>query len=240
MSSETPQVSTVLPMPSLIRKNLALASNSIRGMTATPSLPPPGWYPDPTDNTRQRYWDGGQWAAQPITTEHKGNSVRVRAAAVVVGVVAVVGFGLANQLGEDEKTAGSSSTTTSAARAPAAAPGTVPPSGVTFSTESGMSKTSVYADFDITDALFMTLTKSVARTTTRDILRYASTRYPQADQVVVRGRFPTEDAYGNGGNTIVLNVIYTRSTLDRINWDGINSDGIWNIRDGGFVHRELQ
>lgn len=24
-------------------------------------LPPPGWYPDPTDETRQRYWDGTTW-----------------------------------------------------------------------------------------------------------------------------------------------------------------------------------
>ncbi len=24
-------------------------------------LPPPGWYPDPTDDTRQRFWDGTAW-----------------------------------------------------------------------------------------------------------------------------------------------------------------------------------
>ena len=26
---------------------------------------PPGWYPDPDDASRQRYWDGRQWIAAP-------------------------------------------------------------------------------------------------------------------------------------------------------------------------------
>ncbi|TAM92837.1 MAG: DUF2510 domain-containing protein [Jatrophihabitans sp.] len=25
------------------------------------AAPPPGWYPDPTRQAKQRYWDGGQW-----------------------------------------------------------------------------------------------------------------------------------------------------------------------------------
>lgn len=36
---------------------------------------PAGWYPDPGDLTRQRYWDGAHWAAltQPpvITVRHQ-------------------------------------------------------------------------------------------------------------------------------------------------------------------------
>jgi Protein of unknown function (DUF2510) len=28
-----------------------------------PTLPPPGWYPDPSGGQSQRYWDGRQWTA---------------------------------------------------------------------------------------------------------------------------------------------------------------------------------
>jgi hypothetical protein len=27
--------------------------------------PPPGWYPDPNDASRQRYWDGSKWTSLP-------------------------------------------------------------------------------------------------------------------------------------------------------------------------------
>ncbi|MDZ7883409.1 MAG: hypothetical protein U5N53_11090 [Mycobacterium sp.] len=33
----------------------------------------------------------------------------------------------------------------------------------------------------------------------------------------------------------MLNVFYTRATLDKINWAGMYGDGIWEIRDGGFI-----
>jgi len=38
-----------------------------RSMDAT--VRPAGWYPDPTDGARRRYWDGAHWAAltQPPT-----------------------------------------------------------------------------------------------------------------------------------------------------------------------------
>jgi hypothetical protein len=30
-------------------------------MTSDPTLPPPGWYPDPAGTSRRRYWDGRAW-----------------------------------------------------------------------------------------------------------------------------------------------------------------------------------
>ncbi len=31
------------------------------------SQPPPGWYPDPSDESRQRYWDGDRWTTHTGT-----------------------------------------------------------------------------------------------------------------------------------------------------------------------------
>lgn len=42
------------------------------------SPPPPGWYPDPTDDSRQRYWDGEAW------TTHTGTEARSQLEAVEV------------------------------------------------------------------------------------------------------------------------------------------------------------
>jgi hypothetical protein len=85
----------------------------------------------------------------------------------------------------------------------------------------------------------MTFTKSLARQSTKDILKCADTEWPQAGAVVVQGRFPTTDPYGNSQNSVVLNVTYLREVLDRINFDGVIED-IWAIRSSGFIHPELQ
>ncbi|WP_240431189.1 hypothetical protein [Mycobacterium kyogaense] len=114
------------------------------------------------------------------------------------------------------------------------------PEGVVFRTEPGTTGEVVFADFDIPDAVFMYLTKFGARSTTKEILQYARTEYPQASRVVVEGRFPTKDVYGNTENSVVLNVFYTRDTLDKINFAGIDNDQIWTVRDGGTIHPELQ
>jgi hypothetical protein len=118
--------------------------------------------------------------------------------------------------------------------------GPIRPERVAFSTEPGTDGEVVSAQFDIGDAIFMSFTKILARQRTKEILQYAQMEYPQASRVVVQGRFPTKDAYGNSENSVVLNVFYTRATLDKINFDGIDNDKIWAIRDGGFVHPELQ
>jgi uncharacterized membrane protein YhaH (DUF805 family) len=37
----------------------------------TPSTPQPGWYPDPSNPSQQRYWDGSTWAAaQPAQSQY--------------------------------------------------------------------------------------------------------------------------------------------------------------------------
>lgn len=41
-------------------------------MTQTPSLPPAGWYPDPTAQFEQRYWDGAQWTEHVVNAGQQG------------------------------------------------------------------------------------------------------------------------------------------------------------------------
>ena len=33
----------------------------------SPSLPPPGWYPDPWARGSHRYWDGQRWTTQTMS-----------------------------------------------------------------------------------------------------------------------------------------------------------------------------
>lgn len=32
---------------------------------ATPGMAKPGWYPDPMDDNRQKYWNGSEWSDLP-------------------------------------------------------------------------------------------------------------------------------------------------------------------------------
>lgn len=38
---------------------------------ATPTPPPPGWYPDPEGGSDQRYWNGSQWQRQAPSAKHR-------------------------------------------------------------------------------------------------------------------------------------------------------------------------
>ena len=43
------------------------------------------------------------------------------------------------------------------------------------------------------------------------------------------------DAYGNTTTDEVINVTYLRSTLDKINFDRVDKDNIWELMDSGFI-----
>lgn len=42
---------------------IALFTTSRRRHVPRRPLPPPGWYADPSDGTRWRWWDGSQWTS---------------------------------------------------------------------------------------------------------------------------------------------------------------------------------
>lgn len=111
-----------------------------------------------------------------------------------------------------------------------------PPDGVRFHSEGDV----VFADFDISDNFTSGLRKIGAQSKTLEILEYAQQEYPAASKVWVQGSFPTKDQYGNTSDSVVLNVGYDRATLDKINFDGMSYTQVWDIRDGGMVHPDLQ
>ncbi|WP_052773238.1 hypothetical protein [Mycolicibacterium senegalense] len=133
-----------------------------------------------------------------------------------------------------------SSAPTPAPAAPSTPQPPTPPNGVTARVGSGPAGDVVVTEFDIHDSLTKGMIASGARRDTVDILKWADEAYPQATEVTVQGRFPMKDAYGNTSNMTILDVTYSRATLDKINFDGIDSDKIWDIRDYGTVHSELQ
>ncbi len=145
---------------------------------------------------------------------------------------------------EDRSSASSPTTTAEAVAAAPVVPVTPEapsaPSGVTFSTEPGSAGDVVFAEFEIHDNLTKGMIKRGAQMKTVEILQYARGNYPQASRVVVQGKFPMKDQYGNTSTDTILNAVYTRETLDKINFGGIDTDQIWEIRDSGMVHPELQ
>lgn len=172
----------------------------------------------------------------------------------VVGVVAllVIVGQCDSDKGDKDKASSSSSTTTEVAAAQAVSPpetsppappvpaGPTVPDGVDFHTEPGTSGEVLFAQFDISDNLTKGFIRRGAQYKTVEILKYADAVYPGVSKVFVQGSFPTTDAYGNTKTGIILNAGYDRATLDKINFDGIDSGKIWEIRDSGMVHPDLQ
>lgn len=93
----------------------------------------------------------------------------------------------------------------------------------------------VTATFSIGDNFTEGMIKSGARYKTIDILEYAKRTYPTAPEVTVQGSFPMKDAYGNTSTDMVINLTYLRSTIDQINFTGVDKDKIWELADSGYI-----
>jgi hypothetical protein len=53
--------------------------------------------------------------------------------------------------------------------------------------------------------------------------------------VTVQGSFPMKDSYGNTTTDVVVNLTYLQSTLQQINFAGVDKDKIWEIADSGTI-----
>ncbi|QZH65042.1 DUF2510 domain-containing protein [Mycolicibacterium farcinogenes] len=209
-----------------------------------------GWYPDPDGKGGKRYFDGTNWGptAPPAQTlaspQPKKSGSGGKVVAVVVGIFFLLFLiGKCGSSSDDDKSSESqSSAATSSVTVSAAAPTPTGPKkpDATFSTAPSPEGEQVSAVFDISDNLTEGLIKDGARFETIDILEYAKATYPNAASVNVQGRFPMKDAYGNTTTDTVINLYYSKSTIDQINFDGVDKDKIWEIRDSGYVAPAFQ
>ena len=74
-----------------------------------------------------------------------------------------------------------------------------------------------------------------AKVQTHRILEVAHASFPNAPSVTVDVDLRTCDKYGNCSVTRAAQWVYTRATLNRINWDLVKSDDIWDVADSGGI-----
>ena len=91
------------------------------------------------------------------------------------------------------------------------------------------------ATFDIPPSITAGFTKNAGRYKTIEVLEYSKKAYPGATQVNIVGSHPLIDAYGNTATEVVIDLVYSRSTIDKINFAGVDKDNIWELADSGFV-----
>jgi hypothetical protein len=208
-----------------------------------------------------RYFDGANWGptappptgppaepllvpppppnSQPLTAQPKKQFGK-KPLLILLGVLAF--FGLVSQCDGGDKKADSrsSSSSSSVSTSPPKSSTSQTPTGpikpdASFTTVQGPAGQEVTAKFAISDNLTEGFIKNGARFKTIEILKYAKATYPGASQVTVQGSFPMKDAYGNTSTDVVVNLTYLKSTIDKINFDGVDKDTIWELSDSGFI-----
>jgi hypothetical protein len=112
--------------------------------------------------------------------------------------------------------------------------------GLTFDVKPGPDGDIVTANFKIGENLTNGLTKDGARIDTMKILKYVHAAYPNLAEVHVNGSADMVDKYGNSKDEQVVTLTYTRATLNKINWDGVDFHDMWNIADSAEVHPAFQ
>jgi hypothetical protein len=223
--------------------------------TPPPPPPPPGWYPDPGGTNTQRYFDGTKWTEprvpfnQPSGPATPAAARKKRKWPFALGVVVfliIVGHSCGGS-DQGKNTPTSATATSSAAAGPATTTtqGPQPPAGATFDVHPGTGDITpvgdiVTAKFKIRENLTEGLTKDGARIDTMSILKYAQAEYPNLAEVTVYGSADMTDKYGNSKDEQVVTLVYTRATLDKIHWGGMDFKDIWNIADSRMVHPAFQ
>ena len=99
----------------------------------------------------------------------------------------------------------------------------------------------LFIQFDIADSMTKGLTAKGAQDDTVALLEAADDSGIDFDKVFIQGYFPMTDQYGNTDDSMILNVGYTPSIIEQINFDNPTvRDTVWDIREQGMVHQELE
>lgn len=99
----------------------------------------------------------------------------------------------------------------------------------------------LFIEFNIRDNFSKGLVASGAQRDTMELLEAVDDSGIEYDTVFIQGDFPMGDEYGNVEDTMILNAGYEADTVSKINFDNITiTDKIWDLRDQGTVHQELQ
>jgi len=99
----------------------------------------------------------------------------------------------------------------------------------------------LFIQFDIADSLTKGFTAKSAQDDTVALLEAADDSGIDFEKVFIQGYFPMTDQYGNTEDSMILNVGYTPSIIQQINFDNPTvRDTIWDIREQGMVHQELE
>jgi hypothetical protein len=100
----------------------------------------------------------------------------------------------------------------------------------------------VTAKFKISEDFTEGMAKDGARIDTMNILKYVQAAYPNLAEVHVDASADMVDIYGRSSVEQVVTLVYSRATLDKIDWDNFSFKNIWNypIVDYADVHKAFQ
>ncbi|MGP5228258.1 hypothetical protein [Arthrobacter rhombi] len=98
----------------------------------------------------------------------------------------------------------------------------------------------IVAQFPVADHMTKRMIVLDAQDDTVKILEAIKENVSEYTEIYVQGSFATTDDYGNESNPLVVNASYANETVEKINFDGLDSSRVWTIRDGGKIDSSLQ
>jgi len=98
----------------------------------------------------------------------------------------------------------------------------------------------IFIEWTINDNLTEGLIKSGAQIDIADILEAIDESGFEYGSVFVEGTFSMVDQYGDASEMVVISARYTRTTVERINWENFLWDNVYAIADEVWVHPAFQ
>jgi hypothetical protein len=94
----------------------------------------------------------------------------------------------------------------------------------------------VYVQWPIHDNFTEGMIKTGAQSDMSKILRRVQESGVPFQAVRVEGTFPMSDVYGNSSRKVVVSALYSRQTLERIQWANFLATNIYKVADGIDLH----